>query len=57
MKKLLDQINALTLKATVEISKKGAFKGLTEDDVDKIAESVEILNDLYEELYDKVFEK
>ncbi len=31
------------------------YKGITEDDLDTLAEVVVILNDIYEKLYDEVF--
>jgi hypothetical protein len=34
---------------------KDKHKGLAEDDLDTLAESIEILNDMYETLYDEVF--
>jgi hypothetical protein len=57
MKKVIKQINDLALKTTIEIAKKGSLKGVTKNDIDKLAESVELLNDLYEELYNNVFDE
>jgi hypothetical protein len=34
---------------------KGKHKGISEDDLDTLAEAIEILNDMYETLYDGVF--
>lgn len=31
------------------------YKGMSEDDLDALAEAVVILNDIYETLYDEVF--
>jgi len=55
MKKIVKQIHELALKATTEIAKKN-YKDITDEEVDKLAESIELFNDIYEELYDKVFE-
>lgn len=56
MKKIINDIHKLTLKATTIVSKKD-FKNITDDEVDKLAETIELLNDVYEELYDKVFDE
>lgn len=55
MKKILEQIHKLALQTITETSKKN-FKGITDEDVDKLAEAIELFNDVYEELYNKVFE-
>lgn len=55
MKKIIKQIHKLAYKATAEIAKK-SFEGITDEDVDNLAEAIELFNDIYEELYDKVFE-
>jgi hypothetical protein len=34
---------------------KNKHKGIAEDDLDSLAEAIEILNDMYETLYDEVF--
>ncbi len=34
---------------------KEKYKELTEDDLDVLAEAIDILNDMYETLYDEVF--
>lgn len=34
---------------------KDKHKGIAEDDLDSLAEAIEILNDMYETLYDEVF--
>ncbi len=31
------------------------YKGMSEDDLDSLAEAIIILNDIYETLYDEVF--
>jgi hypothetical protein len=54
MKKVLYDIHKLTLLTAKLVSKK-QFKDITEEDVDTLGESVELLNDLYETLYDEVF--
>lgn len=56
MKQLLKKINKYSLEASVAIIEKDAVKGVTEDDVDNLAEAISLLNDIYEELYDKVFD-
>lgn len=56
MKQLLNRINKYSLEASVAVAQKDSFKNLTEDDVDSLAEAIELLNDIYEELHDKVFE-
>lgn len=55
MKKLINDIHKLAFKSADLIAKK-SFDGLTEDDVDKLGEAADLLNDLYEVLYDEVFE-
>ena len=55
MKKIVKQIHKLALTATTEIAKKN-YKDITDEEVDKLAESIELFNDIYEELYDKVFD-
>jgi hypothetical protein len=55
MKKLVKKIH----KSTLELSKVVAtkeFGDLTEDDVDSLAECINILEDLYEVLYDNVYD-
>lgn len=56
MKQLLKKINKYSLEASVAIIEKDSLKGVTEDDVDNLAEAISLLNDIYEELYDKVFD-
>jgi len=57
MKQLLNKINKYALEASVAVTKKNTLKGVTEDDVDNLAEAITLLNDIYEELYDSVFEE
>lgn len=54
MKKQFNKIrkNAMEL-ATMVATKK--WEGITEDDLDTLAEALDILNDMYETLYDEVF--
>ena len=54
MKKQFNKIrkNAMEL-ATMIATKK--WEGLTEEDLDTLAEALDILNDMYETLYDNVF--
>lgn len=54
MKKQFNKIrkNAMDL-ATMVATKK--WESLTEEDLDTLAEALDILNDMYETLYDNVF--
>ena len=54
MKKQFNKIhkNAMEL-ATMVATKK--WEGLTEEDLDTLAEALDILNDMYETLYGEVF--
>ena len=54
MKKQFNKIhkNAMEL-ATMVATKK--WEGITEDDLDTLAEALDILNNMYETLYDEVF--
>lgn len=54
MKETIADIHQLTLKAVADLSTAN-LDDLTEDDTELIAEAAELLNDLYEELYDKVY--
>lgn len=54
MKKIIQKIHKLTLEASVLVSKK-EHNSVTEEDVDTLGEAVDLLNDLYEVLYDEVF--
>ena len=56
MKVLINKIFDLSQKMTLAVSKKD-YKNITEDDTDKLAEAIELLNDAHEELYDKVFDE
>jgi len=54
MKKQFNKIRKNTMElATIVATKK--WDGITEEDLDILAESIEILNDMYETLYDNVF--
>jgi hypothetical protein len=47
-----------TLKTSMELAmdvSNKKHKNITEEDLDVLAESIEILNDVYETLYDEVF--
>lgn len=55
MKQLLKKINKYTLEASVAIAQKDAFKDITENDTDSLIETIGLLNDIFEELYDEVF--
>jgi len=54
MKKLVTKVHKNTLELAKAVASKD-FKDLTEDDVDSLAECINILEDIYEELYDKVY--
>lgn len=55
MKQLLKKINKYALEASVAIAQKDAFKDITENDTDSLIETIGLLNDIFEELYDNVF--
>ncbi len=42
------------MELATDVSKKD-YKGVTEGDLDILAEAIEILNDMYETFYDEVF--
>ena len=54
MKKLFNKIRKNAMEIAMAISKEG-YKNVTEDDLDILAETLDILNDMYETLYDEVF--
>lgn len=54
MKKQFDKIRKNAMELATAVAAKN-HDGITEEDLDILAESIEILNDMYEELYDKVF--
>jgi hypothetical protein len=41
--------------ALADVVAKEEYQGMTEEDLDTLAEAIETLNDLYETLYDEVF--
>lgn len=54
MKKRFSKIHKCSMElATLVAAKK--WDGVTEDDLDILAEALDILNDMYETLYDNVF--
>jgi len=56
MLEIIKEIHKLTFKATDLVAKKSkSIDSVTEDNLDLLAESIELLNDLYETLYDNVF--
>ena len=57
MRQLLKKINRAALECSVAITEDNALNNITDDDVDGLAEAIELLNDIYEELYNKVFEE
>jgi hypothetical protein len=56
VKNIIQEINALVIKATAITAKGKGIKDLTEDDVDELGGSIDLLNDLYEVLYNQVFD-
>lgn len=54
MKKLFNKIRKNSMEIAMAVSKEG-YKNVTEDDLDILAETLDILNDMYETLYDEVF--
>jgi len=56
MKKYLKKIYKNTLECADAVAKQENLKDVTDWDVDLLAESIELLNDVYELLYDKVFD-
>jgi len=44
------------MELAMTVSKEG-YKNIKEEDLDTLAEAIEILNDMYETLYDEVFEE
>jgi len=57
VRQLLKKINRTALECSVAITEENALKSVTDNDVDGLAEAIELLNDIYEELYNKVFEE
>lgn len=55
MKKILNNIYKQALQATDAAAKKD-FNEITDNEIDKLAETIELLNDVYELIYDKVFD-
>lgn len=47
----------MALECTVAVFENNALKGVTDNDVDGLAEAIALLNDVYEEVYNKVFEE
>lgn len=54
MKKHFEKIRKDTMELAMAVSK-DKQDNYTEDDLEILAESIDILNDMYEELYSKVF--
>jgi hypothetical protein len=54
MKKVFEKIRKNSLDLALIVSKR-EYQGITEDDLDTLAEAIVILNDMYETLYDEVF--
>jgi hypothetical protein len=54
MKKTFNKIRKYAIEIAADIDKKD-YQGVTEEDLDILAEAIEILNDMYETLYDEVF--
>lgn len=56
MKKQFNKIRKNAMELAMAISKDG-YKNISENDLDILAEAIDILNDMYETLYDEVFEE
>lgn len=56
MKKIFNKIRKNSMELAMTVSKEG-YKNIKEEDLDILAEAIEILNDMYETLYDEVFEE
>ena len=54
MKKVFNKIHKDVLELALLVTKKD-FENITEDDLDVLAESLNLLEDMYETLYDEVF--
>jgi hypothetical protein len=54
MKKTFNKIRKYAIEIAADIDKKD-YQGVTEDDLDILAEAIELLNNSYEALYDEVF--
>lgn len=54
MKTTISEIHKLAFKVT-DLAAKKKFKKITDNDIDKLAEAIELLNDVYEILYNNVF--
>jgi hypothetical protein len=54
MNNIFSNIYAETM-ALADVVAKEEYQGMTEEDLDTLAEAIETLNDLYETLYDEVF--
>lgn len=54
MKKQFNKIRKNAMELAMAISKED-YKNVTEEDLDTLAEAIDILNDMYETLYDEVF--
>jgi hypothetical protein len=54
VKKHFNKIRKDAMELAMAVTKE-KYKELTEDDLDVLAEAIDILNDMYETLYDEVF--
>lgn len=54
MKKVFEKIRKNSLDLALMVSK-SEYQDVTEDDLDTLAEAIDILNDMYEALYGEVF--
>lgn len=54
MKKVFEKIRKNSLDLALMVSKR-EYQDVTEDDLDTLAEAIDILNDMYEALYGEVF--
>lgn len=56
MKKIFNKIRKNAMELAMTIAKEG-YKNIKEEELDTLAEAIDILNDMYETLYDEVFEE
>ena len=54
MKKIFKKIHNQAIELA-DVVAKDNHKDMSEEDLDTLAEAIEILNDMYETLYDRVF--
>lgn len=57
IKRKLKKLHKDALDCVDCLAQGASIKDITDWEVDLLAESIELLNDLYEQLYDKVFDE